>query len=167
MQDLIDRLVDDYDRGGLSRRQLIAGLTAAATAAILPGRAGAQSTTAPAAPPKTPPTFHAVDLNHIALRVTDIPRSKAFYEKHLGLEMSSQSRTSCFMRCRDRDFLAMFKSDKAGLHHYCYSVEGYTAASAMERLKEAGLKPRQRGERVYFDDPDGIECQVAAPSHNV
>ena len=33
---------------------------------------------------------------------------------------------------------------------------------AVARLKAAGLAPRRNGNRVYFDDPDGLEVQVTA-----
>ena len=42
-------------------------------------------------------------------------------------------------------------------------VAAYTADSAVKRLETAGLKPKRRSNRVYFDDPDGLEVQVAAP----
>ena len=35
-------------------------------------------------------------------------------------------------------------------------------ALEFNRLKAAGLTPRRRSDRVYFDDPDGLEVQVAA-----
>jgi catechol 2,3-dioxygenase-like lactoylglutathione lyase family enzyme len=60
-----------------------------------------------------------------------------------------------------KGWLALFKGEKPGLHHYCYSIANYDPADALARLKAAGLAPKRRGDRVYFDDPDGIECQVA------
>ena len=68
---------------------------------------------------------------------------------------------------RDRDFLALFKSDKPGLDHYCFSVKEYDAGDAVKRLEAVGLEPRRSSNRVYFDDPDGLEVQVASTSHNV
>ena len=40
-------------------------------------------------------------------------------------------------------------------------------ARVVDTLTAAGLAPRRRGDRVYFDDPDGIEVQVAARTHGV
>jgi catechol 2,3-dioxygenase-like lactoylglutathione lyase family enzyme len=45
---------------------------------------------------------------------------------------------------------------------YCYSIANYDPADAIARLKAAGLTFRREGGRVYFADPDGIECQVAS-----
>jgi catechol 2,3-dioxygenase-like lactoylglutathione lyase family enzyme len=54
-----------------------------------------------------------------------------------------------------------------GMDHYCYSVEDYAADDAVKRLEAAGLKPRRQDDRVYFDDPDGLEVQVASRTHSV
>jgi catechol-2,3-dioxygenase len=34
----------------------------------------------------------------------------------------------------------------------------------VKTLEAAGLSPRRVSDRVYFDDPDGIEVQVSAPN---
>lgn len=75
MQQEIERMVEDFETGRLSRRQLVRHLTAAA--AVL--AAG----TRPAAAQREP-TFQASSIDHLA-RVTDIDRSRRFYERHLGL----------------------------------------------------------------------------------
>jgi catechol 2,3-dioxygenase-like lactoylglutathione lyase family enzyme len=110
-------------------------------------------------------TFSAIDVNHVALGVTDVGRSRDWYVKHLGLKVSREDRSSCFLQCSKRDFLALFKAKKSGLDHYCFSVPDYDAGEAMKKLKAAGLDAHRHGNRVYFDDPDGIEVQVAAAEH--
>ena len=49
------------------------------------------------------------------------------------------------------------------MSHYCYSIPGYTVGKAAETLRGVGLEPRVRGQRIYFDDADGLEVQLAAP----
>jgi catechol 2,3-dioxygenase-like lactoylglutathione lyase family enzyme len=61
-----------------------------------------------------------------------------------------------------KGWLALFQGEKPGLNHYCYSIANYDPADAVARLKAAGLTPRREDRRVYFADPDGIECQVAS-----
>ena len=68
------------------------------------------------------------------------------------------------MNVGEHDFLALFRADKPAMDHYCYTIKGYTAGDAVKRLEAAALKPRRRGNRVYFDDPDGLEVQVSAPN---
>ena len=161
MSSSIERLVDDYDRGRLSRRTLVAFLTS--IAACAGAQAGAQTPPGESKPSATSsdgPTFQAVGLNHIALQVRDVGRSRAFYVRHLGLQVSSESPSICFLDCGP-DFVALFRHDQPGLHHYCYSIDDYAVQQVAEVLRENDLDPRVRGRRVYFDDPDGIEVQLA------
>lgn len=151
----LDKLVRDYEVGRLSRRALLVQLGAMLTVAGLGRRAMAGG--------DEEPTFRAVGLNHIALNVTDVPKSRDFYRRHLGLTVQSDGQQSCFLGCGD-DFLALFKAEQPSMDHYCYSIRGYDPDNAVERLKAAGLSPRRAGDRVYFDDPDGLEVQVAEGS---
>lgn len=156
-----EQLVTDFERGRVSRRQLIVKLMAAG--ATLAAGAGTSDAAALVPIPRMPEsTFKAKGLNHIALTVTDLERSRVFYEKHLGMTVSRSDEDSCFMTC-GRDWIALFKGRAARMHHYCYSIADYQADTAVERLKRAGLEPKRRGQRVYFDDPDGLEVQVASP----
>ncbi len=165
----IDLMIGEYERGRLTRRQLVvrlaavaSGLAAAATAVAAQERPGsAAPPTRPADPPREP-TFKATELNHVALRVADLARSQAFYEKHLGLTVTSAGATTAFLDCGPH-FLALFaERGEPGLDHFCFTVPRYEPADAVRRLEAAGLEATRRGDRVYFKDADGIELQVAA-----
>ena len=154
MQHAIESIVDGYDRGLLTRRQLIGHL--AAVAAAMSGTAVASQEALPKS------TFKATGLDHIALSVTDVARSRAFYEKHLGLTiMSDGGEQSCFLHC-GKNFVALFRSKEPAMHHYCYAINDYEPATVVEKLRAVGLTARRAQNRVYFDDPDGLEVQVAA-----
>ena len=153
----VEKMIGDYERGRITRRQLVshfATLLAFAGGATFSATAGNQSAS----------TFQAVDLNHIALNVTDIPRSRDFYVRHLGLTVSRESDRSCFLTCGD-NFVALFRSNEAGLAHYCYAIEDYSVDTAAEKLRAQGFEPRIAGDRIYFDDPDGLEVQLSAHDH--
>ena len=109
-------------------------------------------------PADSGPTFNAADLNHIALSVTDVQRSQKWYQKHLGLKPTEREG----FLTTGKGWLALFQGEQPGLNHYCYSIANYDPAEAVARLKAAGLTPRREEGRVYFDDPDGIECQIAS-----
>lgn len=156
MSRLIEQLIESFERGEISRREMVGRLTA------LVGAVGTAGDRVLAAPQATA-TFKAVGLNHIALHVTDIPRSRDFYIRHLGMTIMSESGSSCFLRCGD-NFVALFRSSSPGMAHYCYSVEGYSVDSAAERLRGQSIEPRVTGNRIYFPDPDGLTVQLAAPS---
>jgi catechol 2,3-dioxygenase-like lactoylglutathione lyase family enzyme len=129
------------------------------------GAAVAGAGSAPVSAQSAGPTFEAAGLNHIALRVTDVARARDFYQKHLGLPVASQSLPGrCFLQCGPQ-FVALFRGNRAGMDHYCYSVPRYDQQEAARKLRAHGLEPRLAGNRIYFSDPDGLEVQLADPSH--
>ena len=157
MNENIDHLMNSYDRGRVSRRQLVAHLFAiGAAGAGVTRLAGAQD-----AEPASSSTFSAKEIDHIALSVTDPARSSEWYQKHLGLTIQSQSRDSVFLNVGD-DFLALFRTrGTPGLNHFSFGIPDYNQQRNAEKLRAAGLEPKLRGGRTYFDDPDGIEVQVS------
>lgn len=151
----IEHMVSAFENGKLSRRQLVAGLGACvAVVAGVPRIARARDTHRAAS------TFMALELNHVALNVSDVPRSRDWYRKHLGLKVLSESERNCFMSCGNH-FLALFRNREPGLNHYCYTIKNYEPDRVVTKLKDVGLKPRRTANRVYFDDPDGTEVQVS------
>lgn len=152
-----ETIVHAFTDGRISRRELVARLLTLG-AAMAGGRAFAQS--APGDRAEDEPTFQATGLDHIALAVTDIARSRDWYVRHLGLKVSRQGRDTCFLTCGD-NFVALFRRDEPGLHHYSYALPDYDPDDAVERLRKAGLEPDRQSNRVYFQDPDGLVVQVS------
>ncbi len=78
----IERLVCCFDRGAMSRRELIAGL--GALCAVPTAAAGAVVRRSVPQPGQGAP-IPVGGIDHIALRVSDLARSIAFYRDHLWL----------------------------------------------------------------------------------
>ncbi len=152
--DIAETIVEDFERGLLSRRQLasrLMGLGAALAVMTRTAEAGDDEGS----------TFQATGLNHVALNVRSVPRSRDFYIKHLGLKVLRESgEENCFLGNGEGFFLTLFKGDQPGLNHYCYTIPNYNADQVEAKLKAVGLKPRREANRVYFPDADGIEVQV-------
>ena len=105
MENLISRMMGDYESGRVSRRELVGRL-----GAMMAGVAGVAGLGGQAmAAHHEGHTFEGTSLNHIALRVTDVGRSRDFYVKHLGLKVSRESANNCFLTCGD-NFVALFKN---------------------------------------------------------
>ncbi len=154
---LTEKLVADFEAGKLSRRQLVARLMGLGAAmAVTADTALAQQETKSEAP-----TFQATGLHHIALDVTDVPRSRDFYAQHLGLRVTNGDDKALFMGAGGGFVLALFRAEKPQLNHYCYGIKNFETASAVAKLRAAGINPRETGGRVYFPDPDGLEVQIA------
>ena len=154
--DLADEIVEEFERGKLSRRQLASRLMGlGATLAVMQGTGEAGEA--------DEGTFRATGLDHVALNVRDVARSRDFYIKHLGLEVIRDGgEDNCFLGSDKTMLLTLFRGDKPGMNHYSYPIRDFDADEAERKLKAAGLKVRRESGRIYFPDPDGIEVQVSA-----
>jgi catechol 2,3-dioxygenase-like lactoylglutathione lyase family enzyme len=153
--DIAETLVADFERGLLSRRQLVSRLMGLGAALAVVPR-GSEASQAEGG------TFQATGVDHVALNVQSVARSREFYVKHLGLKVIRDGgEDNCFLGTGNDFFLTLFRGDRPGLNHYCYAIGGYDPDKVVEKLKAVGIKPRREGDRVYFPDPDGIEVQVA------
>ena len=153
MKQLISNLLESYELGKINRRQLIQGLAAiAGSAATISAEAS---------------TFQGVALNHIAIRVTSVPRSRDFYQKYLGLPVIHEAQTNCFLGL-GKNFLTLFQNPNPGLDHFFIAIENFNADSTMEELRRQGLNPtRPSGsDRVYFPDPDSLTVQLSSVDHH-
>ena len=148
MTRVISRMLESYERGTINRRQLIQALAVLATA-VHSSASGS--------------TFQGRDINHVALNVTDLHRSRDFYQNLLGMPVVRESRSSCFLGL-GKNFLALFRNDKPSMNHYCIGIENYDVHAVTAQLKTLGLNPDQPpgSNRVYFRDPDDLVVQLSS-----
>jgi catechol 2,3-dioxygenase-like lactoylglutathione lyase family enzyme len=125
-----------------------------------------------------------VDVHHIALNVTDIERSRRFYEAVFGWKASRVSEEAgqrfVFLSEADRLVLTLweqsegaFPEDRPGLHHLAFRAESPEELKRYEaRLENLGVPliydgvvPHAEGARsggLFFLDPDGLRLEIAA-----
>jgi len=153
MKQIISDMLESYELGKVSRRQLIQALAVIAGAAY-PARAATS-------------TFQGVAVNHVAIRVTNVQRSRDFYQKHFHSPVIHESQNDCFLGL-GKNFLTLFRNQNPGLDHFCIAIERFSPDGAVEELKRQGLNPtRPDGtDRVYFPDPDGLTVQVSSIDHH-
>jgi catechol 2,3-dioxygenase-like lactoylglutathione lyase family enzyme len=151
----IASIVDQFAAGRLSRRELVRALTALVVAAT--GRAEVLQA-------QRAPTFQALGLNHLALRVTDLDRSQAFYEHYLGMTVIPSAASSPRLMACGPHVLNLFKATEPRMDHVCFTVPDYNAKAAEERLRAEGVVPEVEADRVHFFDPDGYKLQVGGPN---
>ena len=101
METVINGLLSDFEKGKMTRRQLIQSLALAAAAAAPVATVGAQTaSTIPAA--TAPPAFKTVWLDHISYAVTDYRKSTAFYRDLMGWEIRNDNgKNQCTMKIGD------------------------------------------------------------------
>jgi catechol 2,3-dioxygenase-like lactoylglutathione lyase family enzyme len=157
-----ERLVALYDRGSLSRRQLLQGLFALGfgphsvtpvTGAV--GNAGQAAS-----------LFHTRTLNHVTILASSVARSRAFYQRLTGLPIRAEDKDFCEFRL-EGGFLGIYALDageRPGFNHLCLGIDRFDPQATLSALKAAKpeAKPTIEDEdQVYVQDPDGVRVQIA------
>jgi catechol 2,3-dioxygenase-like lactoylglutathione lyase family enzyme len=107
MEQIIDGLLNDFEKGKMTRRQLIQSLAVAAAALAPAGTALAQGAAGSQAPsmipaPKDPAPWKTVWLDHISFQCTDYRRSTAFYRDLMGWQIvKDDGQRQCTMKIGD------------------------------------------------------------------
>ena len=141
MEILVEKMLSDFERGVLSRRQLAATLAGlATTAATMPA--------ALSAPAKAAPSLKAISLNHVTVKVPDLQKTSKFYQEFFGMKLAQQSDTIHILSVGNSFFGIEQKPGPAGLDHFDFGLEGWDAAAMHAKLKARGLSqtPNSRGD---------------------
>lgn len=152
MSQAVESLLTHYERGGLSRRELVALLTAAVVA---PQTVAAQQA-----------ALEAATLNHASLIVTDLDRSVAFYQRTFGLPVKSTQQGGVNLSVGDA-FLGIYQGGANAtphINHICFGLRGFDAAATVAALEAQGLPAESRTRdgvtQVYTADPDNLRVQL-------
>lgn len=108
--------------------------------------------------------FEAEAVNHVALRVSDMARSRDFYVDVFGAVVMEESDTACFLRIGDHDFVALFPTAAPHIEHFCFTVPDYDPDTIQATLTAAGHVVLRRDDRVFVRDPDGLLVQLSGPN---
>jgi catechol 2,3-dioxygenase-like lactoylglutathione lyase family enzyme len=153
MNDAVDTLLTHYEAGRMSRRELVALISAAVAVAPLP--ASAQR-----------PVLAAATLNHASLIVSNLERSVAFYQRVFGLPVKSKQQGGVNLAVGDA-FLGIYQGGQNAtphINHICFGLRGFDPTATVAALEAANL-PAEARERdgvtqVYTADPDNLRVQL-------
>jgi catechol-2,3-dioxygenase len=158
MEQMIAKLLQDFEHGRITRRQLISMLAATAAAAAVP--ASAQ----PAA------AARALYINHVSLQGSDYAKARDFYSGLLGMKVTEDNgKTQCRLVFGDNILVVRNASSrpgtKQGVDHISYTLANWDNDKNVRpqleaELKRRGLAVRGTPESLLFQDPDGFEVQV-------
>jgi catechol 2,3-dioxygenase-like lactoylglutathione lyase family enzyme len=155
MEQIIAKLLQDFEQGKMNRRQLIRSLalaSAAATAAVPAVAAEGKG-------------FKAVTVNHISYQVKDYTKTRDFYVDLLGMKVSGDTGRQCNLSFGDSFLLARNGREGATLpnvDHMAYTIENWDKNAVEEELKRRGLSPRLDTENSFHvKDPDGYNLQIS------
>ena len=151
MKAVIDDLVAQFDRGTLSRRHLLQGLT------VLAAAGGAGHAVAQTAP------FKSTRIDHISIQVTDMARSVAFYEKIFGLKVLNEDKENEIVRMGvTRIIVSLHRKPPVGIvDHFAIAIDGFDRESATATLARHGLKAENNLDYgFHVRDPAGVPVQL-------
>jgi len=154
MQEVITDLVERFDNGTLSRRQLVQGLT------VLAAGGAATRASAQAATP-----FVSNGIDHISIQVSDLDRSIGFYQSIFGLSILNQDVDNEIVRMgRDRIIVSLHHKEPTGIvDHYAIAISDFDTGAVTAALAEQGLEAQTNLDYgFYVRDPEGIPVQMVA-----
>ena len=106
--------------------------------------------------------FHATTINHLSLTVPDVEKAGEFYAKVFGMRVINDMGARGRMLGLRRNYLALFRGDKAGLNHFSPGVDGLDEAGAGAILKANGYEPFERARNIWAClDPDGTQLHLS------
>jgi catechol 2,3-dioxygenase-like lactoylglutathione lyase family enzyme len=123
---------------------------------------------------------------HVALNVTDLTRSTAFYRTVLTLDVLGErtdgdrrfallGRDGALVLALWEQSAGEFATDRPGLHHLSFEVADMDAVRRAEAVlrdldvtfAHDGIVPHGEGAAsggVFFTDPDGVRLEIYAPT---
>jgi catechol 2,3-dioxygenase-like lactoylglutathione lyase family enzyme len=170
MEQIIARLLKDFEDGKMNRRQLIQGMAVAAAAVWGSGSAAAAA--------EAGNGFKTLSLDHISYQVADYRRTRDFYSNLMGMTISDDNGSSqCFLHFDDALLIARNKRQRPGapadpspkplVDHIAYKIDNWDTDTVKKELESRGLTPRidTNGGPNYVSfhvqDPDGFDLQIS------
>ena len=152
MEATISDLVSRFEKGALSRRQLVQGLTLI--------MAGGAATTAQA----QDSALKGVRIDHMSIQTSDLPRSIAFYRNIFGLSPVSEDKPNEIVRLGtgNHAIVSLHHKSPTGLvDHFAIGVENFNKEAVTRTLKARNIDASDNLDAgFHIIDPEGISVQI-------
>jgi catechol 2,3-dioxygenase-like lactoylglutathione lyase family enzyme len=151
MESIISNLVARFEKGALSRRELVQGLTLLAASGT-------------AASAQEDLNFKTATIDHISIQVADLQRSTDFYQKMFGFKVVSGEPARNIVRLGNTgNLVSLNKENPTGIiDHFAIGIPRYNKDVAVRYFTQRGIRPLE-GNFAGFHviDPDGIRVQIS------
>ena len=159
METLIARMLQDFEHGKLTRRQLIQSLALAAAATSAAGIASVANGEG----------FKTIALNHISYLVADFNETRDFYTDLMGMTVAEETADHCRLSFGNGTLIA--RKGPQGttpplVDHLSFTIADWDTDRVKAELERRGLKPRldtgalPTSGSFLVADPDGYDLQI-------
>jgi catechol 2,3-dioxygenase-like lactoylglutathione lyase family enzyme len=152
MEAVISNLLTSFEKGTLTRRELMQGLALVA----------AVSRTSSAAGPQTTATKGA-RIDHVSIQVSDLKRSADFYQKVFGFSVVSEDKPNEIVRLGTTKALVSLhhKNPTALVDHFAIGLDSFNKDAVTRELKQHGITPEENLDAgFHIKDPEGMSVQI-------
>jgi catechol 2,3-dioxygenase-like lactoylglutathione lyase family enzyme len=155
MEKLINGLLGQYEKGALSRRELVGTLAAL-------GATGWSAAAAQAG-------FQAASINHVSITGSNLQRTVDFYSRVFNLPRQGQAQSNLVQLAVGKaGHLSIRQGSKPSFDHFAIGIEGFNKERVIADLRARGATPIDGGDGagLHVADPDGLFVQVIANGGN-
>jgi len=167
MEDIIAKLLGEFENGRMTRRQLIQSLALAAAATASAGASPAAG------------GFKTLELDHISYQVTDYKKTRDFYAELMGMTVEADDgKSQCELHFGNSMLIARNRRQPAAadaavkslVDHFSFRVDNWNTEKVKEELMRRRLlasdsQPDTGAIRNYSSfrvkDPDGYNLQIS------
>jgi catechol 2,3-dioxygenase-like lactoylglutathione lyase family enzyme len=162
MENFIAQLLEDFENGKMSRRQLVKSLALAAT--TLSAMTGTPALAATG--------FKTLSLDHVSYQVANYRKTRDFYADLMGMTVLNDNGSSqCELHFGESMLIARNRPASATtsrVDHVAYRIDDWNTDRVKVELDRRGLKPRlDTGGNIanyssfHVQDPDGFDLQIS------
>jgi len=152
MEAVISNLLSSFEKGTLTRRELMQGLALVATGARLASAAEPQSG-----------GIKGARIDHVSIQVTDLKRSVEFYQKVFGFSVVSEDKPNEIVRLGTTKALVSLhhKNPTALVDHFAIGLDSFNKDAVTRELKQFGITPDENLDAgFHIKDPEGMNVQI-------
>jgi glyoxylase I family protein len=150
MESIISNLLTRFEKGSLSRRDLVQGLAMLAAGGTAAAQEGLD--------------FKTADIDHVSIHVADLQRSVDFYQKMFGFTVVSQDQPGGIIRLGNTKVLVSVNNGgPAGIiDHFAIGIPRFSRESLADYLTQRGATLLQGDYAgLHIKDPDGVNVQIS------
>jgi catechol 2,3-dioxygenase-like lactoylglutathione lyase family enzyme len=98
-------------------------------------------------------------VNHIAISVSNLARSRDWYRQSFGLRLIQESAENVLLGFGE-SMIVRVEGTPGTIYHFMFGIDGYDADALRAKLAAAGLEPQKDPDSFHVRDPDGLNVQV-------